>query len=116
MSKGGGVGRGGSGTRLRASDIRARASFMRTGLRGRDVAGRLPMRAESFAHLRGGGGTSGALPVTIKVRSDGTRAIVDGRHRITVARERGQSTIQARVIGEGPKGGVRWSYTGRIKI
>jgi hypothetical protein len=54
--------------------------------------------------------------VTIVVYPDGTRAINDGRHRIIVAREKGETSVRGKIIAYGPRGGVRWSYTGRIPI
>lgn len=116
MAKGSGAGRGVSGTRLRASDLRHRSAFLRRGLRGQDISGGLPFRSASFSHLRGGGTTSSALPVTVTVYPNGRAAVTDGRHRITVARERGDRTINAVVQGMGKRGGIRWTRRGSIKI
>jgi len=113
MSKGGGAGGGGTGGRSRSSDVSMKNNFLRNGLTGHAVP-QSGLRPESFAHLRAGGAVHGG-PVTVKVTAKGNH-IVDGRHRITIARERGDKTIHARVIGEGPRGGVRWKHTGHIKI
>lgn len=64
------------------------------------------LRPESFAHLRSGGAVHGGSPV-LRIAHDGTVSIVDGRHRITLAREAGAKSISARVIVEGPRGGVK---------
>ncbi len=73
------------------------------------------LRPASFAHLRAGGKVYGGIP-TFGVRADGSRYIIDGRHRLTLARERGDKTIQARVIAFGARLGTRWEHTGKIKI
>lgn len=64
------------------------------------------LRPESFAHLRAGGAVHGG-DVTLKIRADGGVQIVDGRHRITLARERGDAAIRARVLVEGARGGIK---------
>jgi hypothetical protein len=74
----------------------------------------LPLRAGSLSYLRGGGAARGGI--TINVYPTGKGGVVDGRHRITVARERGAKTVVATVIGVGPRGGQRWRYTGPVKI
>ncbi len=114
MSKGSGSGGAGGGSRARASQQASKAAFLKSGLSGHQVP-QSGLRDSSFAHLRGGGEVHGS-PVTVKVPSKGSPYIVDGRHRITIARERGQSTIHARVIGEGSRGGTTWRHTGNIKI
>lgn len=107
MAKGAG-GAGGKGSVIR--------SFLRNGLSGADVTHGLPMRAASFEHLRAGGSASSALPVTVSLYPGQTPRVTDGRHRISVARERGSRSIQATVIEYGPRGGVRSRYTGPVKI
>ena len=74
------------------------------------------LRPESFEWLRAGGREAPSLPVTIAFWPDGSRHIVDGRHRITIAREQGKREIWGRLIGYGPRGGLRWKYTGRFPI
>jgi hypothetical protein len=74
------------------------------------------LRAESFAYLRAGGKPIPSLPVTLAIYPDGVRAIVDGRHRITIARERGESHVNGRIIGYGPRLGVVWRHTGKVPI
>jgi hypothetical protein len=74
------------------------------------------LRPESFAWLRAGGAPARSLPVMVAFFPDGTRHIVDGRHRITLAREAQQTEISGRLVLYGPRGGIRWSYTGRFPI
>jgi hypothetical protein len=74
------------------------------------------LRSESFAWLRAGGKPVHSLPITIVVWPDGTRHIQDGRHRITLARELGQTHVHGRILGYGPRGGVRWRYRGQFPI
>lgn len=74
------------------------------------------LRPESFEYLRGGGKPIESLPVTIVWYPDGKRAIQDGRHRITIARERGEPFVHGRIIAYGPRLGRAWSYTGRIAV
>ena len=64
------------------------------------------LRPESFAHLRAGGAVYGGIP-TLRIRNDGFVNIVDGRHRITIARERGDASMQFRVLVEGQRGAVK---------
>jgi SPP1 gp7 family putative phage head morphogenesis protein len=78
--------------------------------------GKLPLRATSFAHLRGGGAVTQALPVSIAVYPDGTVFPRDGRHRITLARERGQKFIEGDVIRVGKRGGEKVEKKVRIPI
>jgi hypothetical protein len=63
------------------------------------------LRPESFDYLRSGGAAHGGIP-TLKLTADGPVHIVDGRHRIALARERGDKTIKARVLVEGARGGI----------
>lgn len=76
--------------------------------------GRLPLRAESFAHLRAGGAVHGG-GVRIAVHHDKTVSVIDGRHRITLAREAGHTHIVGEVITYGPRGGVK-SHQKNIRI
>lgn len=73
------------------------------------------LRPESFAHLRSGGAVHGGPP-RIKFEAAGSARIIDGRHRIMLARERGDKTIDAIVYGEGKRGGVRWERRMKIPI
>jgi hypothetical protein len=75
-----------------------------TGFHGIDT--RLPLRPESLAHLRAGGAIHGGNPI-LKIRADGTVDIVDGRHRLAIARERGETSIVVRIMTEGPRGGTK---------
>jgi hypothetical protein len=77
---------------------------------------RVGLRPDSFTYLRAGGKPVPTLPVTIAFYPDGTRHIVDGRHRITLAREAGEKTIVGKMIGYGPRLGIVWKHTGRIPI
>lgn len=74
------------------------------------------LRVESLEYLRAGRQVSTALPVTICFYPDGSRGFQDGRHRVLVARERGEDFVRGRIIGMGPRGGIRWSYTGKVLI
>ena len=74
------------------------------------------MREASLKHLRGGGSASTALPVTVTIYKGSAARVTDGRHRITIARERGQRSIVGTVIVRGPRGGEIARETGRIKI
>jgi hypothetical protein len=74
------------------------------------------LREESFEYLRSGGKPLRTLPVLIQFYSDGKRAINDGRHRILLARERGDESVPGSMIGYGPRGGVLWRFTGRVPI
>jgi hypothetical protein len=67
---------------------------------------RLPLRPESLAHLRAGGPIYGGNPI-LKIRADGVVDIVDGRHRLAIARERGETSIVVRIMTEGPRGGTK---------
>jgi hypothetical protein len=88
--------------------------FLDRGFRGRDVTHKLALRGQSLEYLRAGGKTND--PVRINVYPDGSSGVTDGRHRITVARERGENFVQATVSGVGPRGGSLWTYTGLVKI
>lgn len=74
------------------------------------------LREESFQYLRAGREPVASMPVTIMVYPNGTRVITDGRHRITIAREEGKAFVRGRIIGLGPRGGVRWTYTGKVLV
>lgn len=79
------------------------------------------IRLRSYAYFRQTGNvedTFGAgrtgLP-QIQIESDGAH-VVNGRHRITVARELGLRQIIARVRKFGPRGGLLWEYIGPIRV
>lgn len=74
------------------------------------------LREESFAWLRAGGVPHPKHPVMIVFWPDGTRHFVDGRHRVTLAREAGESTIRGVLLGYGPRGGLAWRYAGWFPI
>lgn len=74
------------------------------------------LRDESLAYLRAGKQAASSMPVLITCYPDGTRAISDGRHRILIAREQGLTSIHGRIVGMGPRGGIQWSYTGKVRI
>lgn len=63
------------------------------------------LRPESFAYLRAGGKVHGGRP-QLGIMHDGKVAIYDGRHRLTLAREKGE-LINVVVRWYGPRGGVR---------
>lgn len=75
------------------------------------------MRPESFARVRAeraGGGPMRPIQISV-IRGQGA-VVVDGRHRIAVARERGDKTVDAIIRYVGPRGGVRKTERRRIKI
>jgi hypothetical protein len=74
------------------------------------------LRDESFEYLRSGRAPVASMPITVMVYPNGLRVITDGRHRITIAREQGKAFVRGRMIGLGPRGGVQWSYTGKVLI
>lgn len=92
-----------------------KAEALELGARGLKVP-QSGLRSESFDYLRNGGKPVPSLPVTLAFYSDGTRHIVDGRHRITLARERGETSIVGRMLGYGPRLGLVWRHTGRLPI
>jgi hypothetical protein len=66
------------------------------------------MRPESLTFLRSGGKDSAAMPVTLTRYAGDSRILgTDGRHRITVARERGETKIQGVLREIGKRGGVK---------
>lgn len=104
------------GARLRSKlrDALTRSRAAREGLKGHAVP-QGGLRSASFAHLRSGGAVHGGPP-RVKFTPGGGRTIVDGRHRITIARERGEKSVDAIVYGEGKRGGVRWRRRMKIPI
>lgn len=74
------------------------------------------LRHESFEYLRRGGKPVDSLPVTVAFYPDGSRKIIDGRHRILLAREAGKRNIHGKLLGYGPRGGVLWKYEGTFPI
>lgn len=74
------------------------------------------LRPETFKYLREGGRASEALPITVVVYPEGVRRIVDGRHRIMLARAAGEKHVHGVIWEMGVRGGKRWSYTGKLPI
>jgi hypothetical protein len=75
------------------------------------------LRLESLEWLRAGKPTYPATMVPrLHVYPDTGITINDGRHRIFLARERGETHIAGKIVGYGPKGGQLWSHTGRFPI
>jgi hypothetical protein len=74
------------------------------------------LRKETFKYLQEGGKPSEALPITVVVYPEGVRRIVDGRHRIMLARTSGETYVHGVIWEMGARGGKRWSYTGKILI
>lgn len=93
----------------------AKEKAIRDGFRGMPIP-QSGLREESFNFLRDGGTPVASMPVTLVVYPDGLRVINDGRHRITLARERGETRVHGRILGYGPRGAIRWRYTGMIPI
>lgn len=112
---GGSYGSGGAGGRAADTAAPALQAFLASGLRGVPVPSS-GLRPESFAYLRSGGVAYGGKPKIQVETKTGTPRIVDGRHRISLARERGESTIDADVYTLGPRGAARLAYTGPVKI
>ena len=73
------------------------------------------LREESLRHLQERGTVHPSLPVTLNVYIDRIH-IADGRHRIWLARRRGEHTIKGVINGYGPLGGQRWIYKGIFPI
>lgn len=75
------------------------------------------LRPESLAWLRAGKPTYPATMIPrLHVYPDTGLTINDGRHRIFLARERGETEIRGTIVGFGPRGGQLWSYTGKLPI
>jgi hypothetical protein len=103
-------------SRSRAS-MAARRALRRAeteGLRGVQIQ-QVGLRPESFAHLRAGGAVYGGPP-KVTVYPDGRRVLTDGRHRVSLARERGESAIDAEVSVMGARGAIRGRRRMRIPI
>jgi hypothetical protein len=92
-----------------------KAEAVRRGARGITIR-ETDLRAESLAWLRAGKPTYPAsMTPRLHVYPDGI-TINDGRHRIFLAREAGQTHIAGKIVGYGPRGGQQWSFTGQIPI
>lgn len=61
------------------------------------------------------GSSPAGLP-QIQIEADGSAHLINGRHRLTVAREVGLRQIVARVRRYGPRGGLLWDYIGPIRV
>lgn len=61
------------------------------------------------------GSSRGGLP-QFAIEADGSVHLINGRHRLTVARETGLAQIVARVRKFGPRGGELWEYVGPIRV
>ena len=91
------------------------ARFFRVGLRNAAIP-RAGLRHESLSYLRSGGAAYGG-PVRVGLNVvTGEAWIIDGRHRILVARERARSAVLARVYGYGPRGAKRWTAEGELPV
>lgn len=79
------------------------------------------IRLRSYAYFRETGnvedsfGSSRAGLPQIQIEADGAH-VVNGRHRITVARELGLRQVIARVRKFGPRGGLLWEYVGPVRV
>jgi hypothetical protein len=103
-----------SRSRSSMADSRALRRAASEGLRGVPIR-QTGLRPESFTHLRAGGAVHGGPP-KVTIYPGGKRVLTDGRHRITLARERGESTIDALVSVMGARGGIRKTRKMRIPI
>lgn len=92
----------------------SKEAFLRNGLSDVDIP-QSGMREESLDYLRKGGEAHGGPP-RIGVEPDGTARIIDGRHRITLAREAGQDSIRAKVYGYDADGNVTWQHEGPVPL
>lgn len=88
---------------------------IRKGARGM-VIPTMGLRKESFDWLKLGRPIPKQYPVRLHVYPDAGIVIHDGRHRILLARERGETEIRGRIVAYGKRGGQLWSYTGRFPI
>lgn len=84
----------------------AEAKIKATGIRGVAV-NQTGLRPASFAHLRAGGKVLGGPPTVTLFAGQKSPVITDGRHRITLARERGEKSMEAVVRQMGPRGGLK---------
>ncbi len=96
-----GSGGGGRGGKLGTVSVRGRSAS--------ELFGSAPgtMREGSFKFLRSGGKADPKFPVTLTKTPDGKIRGTDGRHRITLAREAGQKSIQGMLRILGPRGGEK---------
>jgi hypothetical protein len=94
----------------------SKADAVRRGARGIAIL-ESNLRPDSLAWLRAG---KPAYPVSMGIRlhvyPDVGIVINDGRHRIYLARERGETEVKGKICGYGPRGGELWSYSGRFPI
>lgn len=74
------------------------------------------LRPESFDYLRSGGKARDKAPITFAVEADGSRRIVDGRHRLILAKEAGESSVDARVLHYDGEGNILRESTGPVRI
>jgi SPP1 gp7 family putative phage head morphogenesis protein len=61
------------------------------------------------------GRSRGGLP-QITIEADGRVLLGNGRHRLTVAREKGLRQLQVHLRKLGPRGGELWAYIGLVRI
>lgn len=114
MGKGaGGVGSrggGGGGGSISAAEVTSTSQISLGNPEG--------MRPESFAYVRAAAARGQTLaPIEISIFPDLKRPVLqDGRHRLSVARERGDKSITATIRTYGPRGGLRGTVTKRLKI
>lgn len=75
------------------------------------------MRPESFARVRAERAAGSPMrPIRITVFRGEGAFVGDGRHRLEVARERGDKTVDAIIDYVGPRGGVRKTERRKIRI
>lgn len=92
-----------------------RAHFNAHGLKGVSIP-TSGLRQSSFEYLRSGGTVRGGPP-KIGVEPSGKPFIIDGRHRVLIARSRGEVELKdAEVFGYDSRGNVKWKHRGPVKI
>lgn len=90
----------------------AELSYLRTGIRPESLE-------YAVAQLRQGDPTMLALlrdPIVIDILPDGTRALVDGRHRLIAAQAAGALAVRATFRAIGARGAVRAAKTAIVRI
>lgn len=115
---GGGGAAGGGGLAAAVNSIGlVNSNYLRSGMRDLTFArsiysGMTPRQADAHARKL-------AYPVKISIYPDRGRQTVslnDGRHRMTAAREAGAKYIRATITQYGPRGGVKATWTGPVRI
>jgi SPP1 gp7 family putative phage head morphogenesis protein len=104
----------------------ANSDYLRSGMRDLTqhraaYAGATPEEARQIALSQLPAKNSGKFfePVRISIQPDQGKQkviLVDGRHRMTVAREAGATHISAHIVEYGPRGGILKQFKGPVRI